>query len=569
MKPVWELEKLEQRDRNLFITGWFFSPIAELQGLDLLLVEPGNRIAGTIPVSIGKARPDVQAVHPRWPTALQSGFVAVGAWPRPPQHRDQLRLRAHLANGQVLQVEIPRYRWQSALAPTRWQRRLAAGRQLWRYAKQALLLLARGQLRTLQHKLRRQLGEGPQAPLPEPRRWQELLASRCSGRVELIVDHRLGGGANQYRERQVATWLEEGASVLTLSFHLPSLSPMLVVQGQESGCGPDGPSQQRFSLSDDDELLEALAGLPLAGITYNTAVSFSQPETIPPLLLELQRRNPGCQLTVLLHDFFTICPSHFLLNAEGQFCNVPNLATCRRCLPRNQHGFTSLFRGDIEQWRQAWGPLLQAATEIVAFSESSAQLLRQAYADWPEGRNWLAGQTITVRPHAVGYMLGQAHHPDHQPEQLVIGVVGQVGYHKGAEVVRQLAATIRHDGGPERIVVIGSLESDADPTIVRQTGPYRHEQLAHEIQRAGVNVVLIPSIWPETFSYVTQEMIELGLPVACFNLGAPAERVSRYPKGLILHSMQTDQILQELRAFFRQLYPAPANPQPSPIRSQR
>jgi len=70
----------------------------------------------------------------------------------------------------------------------------------------------------------------------------------------------------------------------------------------------------------------------------------------------------------------------------------------------------------------------------------------------------------------------------------------------------------------------------------------------------GVNVILFPSIWPETFSYVVQEMIELGYPVASFNLGAPAERLQKYDKGVLLSSMNPEIVVQELIDMHRKIY---------------
>jgi glycosyltransferase involved in cell wall biosynthesis len=139
-------------------------------------------------------------------------------------------------------------------------------------------------------------------------------------------------------------------------------------------------------------------------------------------------------------------------------------------------------------------------------------------------------------------------------EPLVIGIVGQIGLHKGAEVVRDLAAEIRRQNGTERIAVIGTLETNADKSIVRETGPYRHDNLAEEIRRSGANLMFLPSIWPETFSYVAQEMMELGLPIVCLDLGAPAERIRTYSKGFILSSRHPVKLLQELRMFSQSLY---------------
>lgn len=70
--------------------------------------------------------------------------------------------------------------------------------------------------------------------------------------------------------------------------------------------------------------------------------------------------------------------------------------------------------------------------------------------------------------------------------------------------------------------------------------------------------MLFPSIWPETFSYVAQELVELDLPVACFDLGAPAERLRNYSKGMILKETTASAILDDLISFHRRIYPAHA-----------
>ncbi len=43
--------------------------------------------------------------------------------------------------------------------------------------------------------------------------------------------------------------------------------------------------------------------------------------------------------------------------------------------------------------------------------------------------------------------------------------------------------------------------------------------------RYGITDWLIPSIWPETFSFATHEALDTGLPVWCFDLGAQSEAV--------------------------------------------
>jgi hypothetical protein len=93
--------------------------------------------------------------------------------------------------------------------------------------------------------------------------------------------------------------------------------------------------------------------------------------------------------------------------------------------------------------------------------------------------------------------------------------------------------------------------------VVRQTGHYQPQELRKLIVNSGANIMLMPSIWPETFSYVTEELIQLDLPLACFDLGAPGERVMRYPKGHLLTSMDAATVLRELRSFYNNTYNLP------------
>jgi hypothetical protein len=63
-------------------------------------------------------------------------------------------------------------------------------------------------------------------------------------------------------------------------------------------------------------------------------------------------------------------------------------------------------------------------------------------------------------------------------------------------------------------------------------------------------MIFIPSICPETFSYTTQEAINMEINVACFDLGAPAERLKNYSKSLIMNSFEPQYICEQIVKFF-------------------
>ncbi len=53
---------------------------------------------------------------------------------------------------------------------------------------------------------------------------------------------------------------------------------------------------------------------------------------------------------------------------------------------------------------------------------------------------------------------------------------------------------------------------------------YRREELAVWVDKIKPDIALLPSLVPETFGYVMSEMLLLGLPTICANIGAYAER---------------------------------------------
>jgi len=539
----WSVDSISLNGKTFYICGWFFSSAHQCSQICLERISSSERLVESIQLNAGNHRHDVAMIHSQENHALHSGFTGLGAWAFAPGSTDQLRLRCVLADGSEHLLIIPKERWRASNT----KRPRLARLKIWlahfrHYGLKAAALVSRGQLGVLREKLVRQLGQQPSSQIPNADQLVKLVKPVENRGVHLVVDHRLGGGANQYRERMINQYLAQGDTVLILGFQITILSLVLTVRRSDV--------TEQFFVASEAELMASLQGIQLADIVYNTAVSFSSPQRIPELLSMLKRQNGG-NLTLSLHDYFMICPSHFLLDKSGDYCGIPDPAVCRDCLPVNPHGFTSLFDGDILQWRDAWRGVIKDADQILAFSQASASLLRKVFSDS------IQTGVLQVQPHEVTYLQGQVITVT-GTEPLVIGVVGQIGLHKGAEVLRDLAAEIRHQGGSERIAVIGTLEINADKSIVSETGPYSHDNLAQEIRHSEANLMFLPSIWPETFSYVAQELIELGLPVVCFDWGAPAERIRTYPKGFLLSSRRPKELLQELRKIFRLHYSSPS-----------
>ena len=56
----------------------------------------------------------------------------------------------------------------------------------------------------------------------------------------------------------------------------------------------------------------------------------------------------------------------------------------------------------------------------------------------------------------------------------------------------------------------------------------------------------MPSVCPETYSYVTDEIMAMDMPIVVFGIGAPAERVARYTRGAVTADITAEAALADI-----------------------
>ena len=501
----WSVDSLIIKGDVLFGFGWVFHPQKGIVALRFKLLSAGGELLGYVCADNGKPREDIGSAFPDQPMALNSGYVVFGAVPTL-AGLESILLECTLADGTLIDLTVPLSSVVHFGDADEADKNCLMLRQFWLFFKRGLHLVRTRKFTSLFEKVRRYLKGRPKTVLQNPSELALLVKQQQIENISLIFDHDLGGGANLYRDQLVDTFIQEGRTTLILTYHVATLTHMLIVRNSRL--------HERYAIPRASFILDAVEHLTLKEIIYNTGVSFTQPEDIPQLLITLKAKT-SARLKVLVHDYFIVCPSHFLLDHEGKFCRIPDLSVCATCLPKNNQGFTTLFAArDMQKWRSIWGALLASADDIVTFSKSTAKLLQKAYPSIETDR-------ILITPHKVEHpptISVQIKHTD----LLCIGVVGMIGFHKGALIVKALASEIKRRGIGVKIVVIGLIEANCEPEVVQQTGPYKHKDLPRLIENSGVNVMLFPSIFPETSSYVVHELVVLQLPLPHLIFGAPA-----------------------------------------------
>jgi glycosyltransferase involved in cell wall biosynthesis len=521
------IDRLVTNGKRIFGWGWVAHPSHAIEEIALLL--EGDGWQKRLPVNFGLTRADVERAFPLLRNAGASGFVVTGYPPRHPALKVILELR--FDDGEMAGLDI------THVVESRGEGRRKFRELLW-LARAALRRLRRGDLRGL---VRRAVAQNYGAPSLDDidaveRLWPGL---RGGPPVCLVFDHNLGGGANQYRRQLIGERVASGVTVLLCTYNLPTLDYRLEVLRPGRG-------DEVYRISSFLGLEPILAKAPVAEIFLNSPVSFDEPLVFADWITAMRGAHPGARLTFTMHDYFAVCPSFVLLNADGRYCGIPDVAECAKCLPRHQARYVALSPPtEIGPWRALWGRALAVADEVRCFSESTRRLLRRAYPDLDPNR-------ISVVPHRVDYVPARLPALDHS-KPLVIGIIGQLSEQKGAGVVKDLVVRIDREQPEVRVVVIGALDLPVKSERLRVTGTYRREDLVDLIEANGINLFFFPSICPETFSYVTEEMIRLLLPIVAFDLGAPGDRLRNYPNARLCDDVSAGSALATLLDFHAQL----------------
>lgn len=355
-------------------------------------------------------------------------------------------------------------------------------------------------------------------PLKELRSfaYAQAFLKSIPGFKTVYLTHDLGGGASTYLKRRIAADLAASQCAVTIEYSVFESIFHVAIQSRDK--------QIQFVSSTLADALDVVCS-STDKIVVNELASYPH---LGRALEDIAERVESyhCALEVLIHDYLMICPSINLVNGNKRYCGLPGIyCDCFKCY-RNQK-FYDVYEDSIVAYRAKWQRLLLDAGEVVVFSESSRRLLENTFGDIGN---------IVLRPHKVPSLLSNITVKKAPDDPIVIGLIGRLTEHKGSRIIKELLNEIESRDLDVSIALIGKTDDDFDikSDHFLEFGEYRLEDLPKLAAESGADVFFFPSVWPETFSYVCSEIIDMGYPLATFDLGAQQEKASGYEKGLVL-----------------------------------
>ena len=252
------------------------------------------------------------------------------------------------------------------------------------------------------------------------------------------------------------------------------------------------------------------------------------------VLQAIRRIDPTVRICVTLHEYMAICRNNGqMIKAGGmRLCSRATDDDCRMCFPKQSAEDFWLRRHFI-----------QRHFDLVDGFVAPSRFLRQRYVEWG-----IAPERITVIEN------GQADVATLPPRPVGeggsrnrFGFFGQVNPYKGLDVVleglsslsrKQRRGIVLEVNGANlelqeapfqaRIAALrGPLE---DEGVLQWTGAYQPHELAARM--AGIDWVVVPSVWWENSPMVIQEAFVHGRPLLVSDIGGMAEKVRNGVDGL-------------------------------------
>ncbi len=353
-------------------------------------------------------------------------------------------------------------------------------------------------------------------PLAAHRR--RMDAARFAGaaadrRAVLLVTHDRGGGVLRHVRERAAAHAAAGDRAILLR---PRRRGGQTLAAISTADGADYPNLA-FAVPDElDGLLDLLRGARVRLIELHHFVGH-HPELVPAL------RALGCPQDVVIHDYAWFCPRITLVTGGDRYCGEPPVTVCADCIADHGQRIDETIAPAALVARSAdW---LARARAVVAPSSDAARRIERHFPIVAHLGVWEREPPF------------EAAQPRPADGVRRVCVPGAISVEKGFSVLLALARHISRAGLPIQLVVAGYTCDDPrllDTGAVHITGPYAPGEAVALIRAQAADVAFLPSIWPETWSYALSEAWGAGLPVAAFDIGAPAERIRARGGGLLL-----------------------------------
>lgn len=297
-----------------------------------------------------------------------------------------------------------------------------------------------------------------------------------------------------------------------------------------------------FELKTENEISKLFSLIKINNVVINQVVGYISLAGIFQEIANIKKISDAI-VELNVRDFFCVCPNFNLMYMGKEFCYVKNQEDCGRCYNQNNNFFGAKdILPSIKEWRNLWSELLSSVDQINVFSSFTKSILAKCYPSH-EGKIKISTIPVTyLRKVRVKI----------RSDIINIGVLGNINYVKGSGILKDMLSLTKRNKNIN-LFLFGKTNDGFLLNNVIYKGQYKREDLPYLMEQNEISLIFIPSICGETFCRTVQEAIEMDMPVAVFNIGAPVERVRKYSRGLVIEKMNAEFALLKIIDFVKKM----------------
>lgn len=244
----------------------------------------------------------------------------------------------------------------------------------------------------------------------------------------------------------------------------------------------------------------------------------------------------GIPLIYTVHDYFYICPTFHLIDRNGVYCKICKYGKENgECLKNHPYINNPEFdKRMLKRWRSEFFKVKDLIDIFIFPSFSSKDLFTSFYKIKNEKNRVIYHGTSLERSCFLSNKI---------KNDLRVGILGSMFKHKGESLFKYILANIQD----EKIKFYHFGEGFLKSKNLFNFGAYERSKILNILRDNQIDVIILLSTWPETFSYTLTESISAGIPPIVTNLGSLKERVEKDKIGWVVEYDNPENICELLR----------------------
>lgn len=336
----------------------------------------------------------------------------------------------------------------------------------------------------------------------------------------IVISHTWGGGIEAYINELQKDILSSGGKIVIIRVHDGHFASF-------EGVGQSDifiPNLKRIDIRTNLEFIrKVIANLSPTTLHLNSMVGLDWQSQASMLSMLGDLSLPKIYVA---HDFSAISHRYQLLRPDGVFEGIPDVIA-------------------LEKWSEMWPsqPEIDACNPrerldtYRRFFETGVDVIVPSNSTRTVFSRFFPSAQIVLSPHD-NYLPLELKAPQKKNRDCItVAIVGAIGPHKGSAVVASLAEHAKNSNLKIHFHIIGysDIDSRLSEAGVRIWGPYKDDQEALDrIADVEPDIILLPSVWPETYCYTLSLAFRANVPPVVFDIGAQAERVKAAGYGVVL-----------------------------------